>query len=447
MNARTKDLTTGSPTKLIVRFAIPLMIGNIFQQLYTVVDTAIVGKALGVDALAALGASDWLNWLMLGLNQGLAQGFAILMAQHFGAKRGEELRKTVGASAVLALISSVILLVLGQLLLTPVLGVLHTPDRVRSGAVLYLRIMFGGVPVVMAYNYFASVLRAMGDSKTPLSAMIVASITNIVLDLLFVLGFGWGIAGAAVATLIAQLISALYCFLQLRKMQQIQLSAGDFRVNRTHAWKLYKLGMPMAFQNLIIAVGGLIIQRVVNECGVTFIAGYTATNKLYGILEVAALSCGYAMVTYVGQNWGAGLLQRIRKGVRSAVLISLVTSALIGGAMILAGRWVLSAFISGTQDEYAATMEVAYSYLTMMSLFLPSLYILHVIRSSIQGAGNAILPMSSGIAEFVVRTAAVFFLPPLIGFEGIYYAEVFAWLGADMILIPGYFLVIRRIRS
>lgn len=447
MTARTKDLTTGSPTKLIVRFAIPLMVGNIFQQLYTVVDTAIVGKALGVDALAALGASDWLNWLMLGLNQGLAQGFAILMAQHFGAKRSDELRKTVGASAVLALASSLILLVLGQLLLSPVLGVLRTPDRIRSGAVLYLRIMFAGVPIVMAYNYFASVLRAMGDSKTPLSAMIVASITNIVLDLLFVLGFGWGIAGAAVATLIAQLTSALYCFLQLRKMQQIQLSAGDFRVNRAHALKLYKLGMPMAFQNLIIAVGGLIIQSVVNECGVTFIAGYTATNKLYGILEIAALSCGYAMVTYVGQNWGAGMLQRIRKGVRSAVIISLITSALIGSAMILAGRWVLSAFISGSPDEYAATMEVAYSYLTMMSLFLPSLYVLHVIRSSIQGAGNTMLPMASGIAEFVVRTAAVFLLPPLIGMQGIYYAEVFAWLGADLILIPGYFIVIRRIRS
>ena len=447
MTVRTKDMTTGNPAKLIISFTIPLMIGNIFQQLYTVVDTAIVGKALGVDALAALGAADWLNWLMLGLNQGLAQGFAILMAQQFGARRLTELRKTVGASALLAMLSSVFLLVAGQVFLVPVLNILRTPDRILDDTVLYLRIMFAGVPIVMAYNYLACVLRSMGDGRTPLAAMIVASMTNIVLDILFVLGFGWGIAGAAAATLVAQTVSALYCFRQLRKLQQIRLTASDFRLKRKTVWMLYKLGTPMAFQNLIIAVGGLIIQSVVNECGVTFIAGYTATNKLYGVLEVAALSCGYAMVTYVGQNMGAGKLQRIRKGVRSAILASLATSAVIAGVMILFGKWVLSAFISGSSEEFSATMHVAYSYLTLMSLFLPTLYVLHVFRSSIQGAGNTLLPMASGAAEFAVRTVAVFLLPGLIGLKGIYYAEVFAWVGADLILIPGYFFVIRRIRS
>lgn len=447
MSTRTKDMSTGSPTRLIVSFAIPLMIGNVFQQLYTVVDTAIVGKALGVDALAALGASDWLNWLMLGLNQGLAQGFAILMAQQFGAKRYDDLRKTVGSSAVLALISSLALLLLGQVFLGPILNVLRTPDRIIGGTVLYLRIMFSGVPVVMAYNYLSCVLRALGDGSTPLTAMIIASVTNVVLDLLFVLGFDWGIAGAAIATLIAQLISALHCYRQLRKLRDLQLSVKDLRPSRRLTWKLYKLGTPMAFQNLTIAVGGLIIQSVVNECGVTFIAGFTATNKLYGVLEIAALSFGYAMVTYVGQNLGAGKIRRIRSGVRSAVGISLITSLAIGGTMLLLGRWVLSAFISGTPEEYAATMDVAYEYLKLMSIFLPTLYILHIARSSIQGVGNTILPMASGIAEFVVRTVAVFTLPSLMGQQGIFYAEVFAWVGADLILIPGYFLVIRRIRA
>ena len=447
MRSHTRDMTAGSPARLIISFTIPLMIGNIFQQLYTVVDTAIVGKALGVDALAALGAADWLNWLMLGLNQGLAQGFAILMAQHFGAKRMAELRKTIGCSSLLALVSSVSLLILGQVLLQPILDILNTPSDIIGGTSLYLRIMFAGVPIVMAYNYLSCVLRALGDSRTPLLAMIVASATNVLLDLLFVLGFRWGIAGAAVATLIAQLLSALYCYMQLRKMQQFHFESADFRVSGSRTWTLFKLGMPMAFQNLTIAVGGLIIQSVVNDFGVTFIAGFTATNKLYGILEVAALSCGYAMVTYVGQNLGAGKIHRIRSGVRAANVMSLLTSLVIGGIMILLGKGILSAFISGTQEEYAATMDVAYAYLTTMSIFLPVLYVLHVVRSSIQGLGNTVLPMVSGIAEFVVRLIAAFTLPTLIGLQGIYYAEVLAWVGADLILIPGYFLAIRRNKS
>ena len=218
MAARIKNITDGKPASLILAFAMPLMVGNVFQQLYTVVDTMVVGKALGVTALAAIGAADWLNWLMLGIIQGITQGFGILMAQEFGAGRHEDLRKTIGCSLSLSLLSSVLLLGAGQLIVRPVLGLLQTPPEIIDNAILYLRIMYLGVPVVMAYNLFATVLRSLGDGKTPLHAMIVAAVVNIILDLFFVIVLGFGIAGAAVATLIAQLVSSLFCLYHIRKI-------------------------------------------------------------------------------------------------------------------------------------------------------------------------------------------------------------------------------------
>ena len=218
MASHVKNMTEGKPVPLIFSFAIPLMIGNVFQQLYTVVDTMVVGKALGVSALAALGAADWMNWMMLGIIQGFTQGFGILLAQEFGAKRYDNLRRSVGNSAVLSLLSAIVLLGIGQLLARPVLELLNTPARILPDALLYLRIMYLGIPVVMAYNLLASILRSLGDGQTPLHAMIVAAATNIFLDLLFVLVLGFGIAGAAIATLIAQLISSLFCLYHIRKI-------------------------------------------------------------------------------------------------------------------------------------------------------------------------------------------------------------------------------------
>ena len=249
MTPGTKDMTTGRPLSLLVRFALPLMVGNVFQQLYTVVDTMVVGKALGVGALAALGASDWLNWMMLGMIQGLTQGFAVLMAQAFGAKDRDGLRKTLGNSLVLCVISTGILLLLGQVFLQPVLRLMRTPDSVIGDSALYLRIMFGGIPIVMAYNFLACILRSVGDSKTPLYAMIVACGVNIGLDCLFVLLFGWGIPGAAAATLIAQVCSAGYCLLRLGRIDLIRFEKPHLRLNRQLTGKLLRLGISMAFQN------------------------------------------------------------------------------------------------------------------------------------------------------------------------------------------------------
>lgn len=445
MDNKIKDMTVGNPLSLIITFALPLMMGNVFQQLYTVVDTMVVGKALGVNALAALGATDWLYWMILGMIQGVSQGFGILMAREFGAKQFENLRRVVGSSVILAALSALLFLIAGQLAAEPVLILLNTPAEIMDWAVLYLRIMVAGIPIVMAYNLLASILRSLGDGQTPLNAMIVAALSNIALDLLFVLVFRWGIGGAAAATLIAQLISSIYCLLRIRKIDFLSLKKEHFALKPAMAGQLLSLGSPMAAQNAIIAVGGMIIQSVVNGYGVAFIGGFTASNKLYGILEIAATSYGYAMITYVGQNLGAGKIDRIRKGMRKAVVIAILTSLVIMTVMLVFGERIVGSFISGTPQEVIEATQVGYTYLAIMSLCLPVLYILHVTRSAIQGMGNTVLPMLSGVAEFIMRTGGVLILPAIIGENGIFIAEVMAWAGADMFLIPSYFLMIKRL--
>lgn len=447
MNTSVKDMTEGRPMGLILSFALPLMVGNVFQQLYTVVDTMVVGKGLGVDALAALGATDWLYWMWLGMIQGITQGFGILMAREFGAKHFEQLRKVVGCSAVLSAISALLLMGVGLGLAKPVLLLLQTPTKILPGSVLYLRILFCGLPVVMAYNLLACILRSLGDGKTPLNAMILAALVNIGLDLLFVLVFRWGIAGAAIATVIAQTVSGLFCLHRIRQIEFLKMAREDYILSAALGKQLIGLGSPMAMQNAIIAIGGMIIQSVVNGYGVAFIGGFTATNKLYGVLEIAATSYGYAMITYAGQNLGARKLQRIRKGMVCAVSVAVATSLLIGAVMLLFGRSIVGSFISGTPEEVFQATEVGFVYLCYMSVCLPVLYILHVTRSAVQGMGNTVLPMVSGIAEFIMRTGGVLLLPTLMGQQGVFLAEVLAWAGADVILIPSYFITLKKLEK
>lgn len=438
-------MTQGKPLPLIVSFSLPLMLGNIFQQMYTVVDTMVVGKGLGVQALAALGASDWLVWLMLGVIQGLTQGFGVRMAQEFGAGKMEELKNTIGCSVILTVVSAVVLTLGGQLAAEGVLRLLKTPDAIISDTLLYVRIIFLGTPVVLAYNLLSTILRSLGDGRSPLNAMVAASVTNIALDLLFVLVLHWGIAGAAAATLIAQALSGLYCLARIRGIEFLRMERSHFSPKGGRAFRLMKLGSPMAFQNAIIAIGGMIVTSVVNGFGVVFIGGFTASNKLYGILEVAATSYGYAMVTYTGQNLGAGKIDRIRQGMKAAAVLSLVTSVVITSVMLLFGKGILSLFLSGTPEETEAALEIAYQYLRIMSICLPLLYILHVVRSAIQGMGDTVKPMVSGISEFIMRTAGSLTLPGLLGGSGIFWAEVSAWLGADLILVPSYFITLKKL--
>ncbi len=447
MASNIKNMTEGRPGKLIFLFALPLMAGNVFQQLYTVVDTMVVGKFLGVQALAALGAAEWFNWMMLGTIQGFTQGFGIKMAQEFGANDLKRLRKTVGCSTILALISAILLVLIGQIIARPVLELLQTPDDIIGNTLLYIRIMFMGIPIVMTYNLLACILRSLGDGKTPLNAMIIASVLNITLDVLFVYSFQWGIAGAAFATLIAQAFSSVFCFWRIRRIEILRLEKSDWELNQTLSMRLLGLGAPMAFQNIIIAVGGMIVQAVVNGFGVIFIAGFTATNKLYGLLEIAATSYGYSVVTYVGQNLGAGKIDRIKSGTKASVILACLTSLVIAAAMIIFGKLILGCFISGTPEQVEEAMKVAYLYLFIMSAFLPILYILHVVRSSIQGMGNTFLPMISGVAEFIMRTGSAMALPVLVGENGIFFAEILAWFGADVVLVASYLAVVKRLEQ
>ena len=444
MSNRIKDMTLGKPLPLLITFALPLMVGNVFQQLYTVVDTMVVGKALGVDALAAMGATDWLYWMLLGMVQGAAQGFGILIAREFGAKQMEHLRQTIGNSLVLALICALVLMAIGQSIAGPVLHLLNTPPEILGHSLQYLRIMFMGIPVIMAYNLFASILRSLGDGRTPLNAMIVASILNVVLDLLFVLVFGWGIPGAAYASLIAQAVSSVFCLYKILRVDFVTIKKAHLRLQGDLPKRLFLLGMPMAAQNAIIAIGGMIIQSVVNGYGVAFIGGFTASNKLYGILEIAASSYGYAMTTYTGQNFGAGNLKRIREGMKWGMIVAIATSMVIAAVMILTGRQIIGAFLSGTPEEIVQATEVGYTYLFCMSASLPILYTLYISKSAIQGMGNTLLPMVSGIAEFFMRTGGVLILPGLMGENGIFIAEIMAWFGAVVILVPSYFATIRH---
>ncbi len=438
--------TEGSPWKLLLLFSLPLMAGNIFQQMYTVVDTAVVGKVLGVDALAALGAVDWLNWLTLGTIQGFTQGFSILLAQRFGAGDYGRLRQTMANAVLLSVLCAAVITTGSQALAEPVVVLLRTPEEIRPIAMAYLRLRFAGLPVVTAYNFAAAALRALGDGRTPLIAMAAASVTNIVLDFWFVLGFRWGVQGAAAATVLAQCLAAGCCIWRLCRIEALRLSRADWKPDGALCGRLMTLGLPMALQNTIIAVGGMIIQTIVNGFGVAFIAGYTATNKLYGVLEIAATSYGYAMTTYTGQNLGAGKLDRISRGMRSGLVIALATSAVIAAVMLAAGRWVLSCFIPEGTAESGKALETAFQYLRLMLLCLPALYILHVTRSCVQGMGNTLLPMVSGVSEFCMRTGGALLLPAVMGEAGVMWAEVLAWLGADLILAPSYFYVMNRTR-
>jgi len=441
--AKIKDMTQGRPAKLIFTFALPLMLGNIFQQMYTVVDTAIVGKFVGMEALAAIGAADWANWMVLGIVAGFAQGFCILISQRFGAGDPDGMRKAVAHTYTLGAVLGVILTIAGHLVVRPILDLLGTPQEIYAGAETYLRISYSGIMIIMAYNALSSVLRALGDSKSPLTAMIIAALTNIVLDLVFVNVFHWGIAGAAIATVMAQCISAIYCWLVIRRIEQLRLHKKDFAYDRYTAGKLLKLGAPMAFQNGIIAVGGFAVQYVLNGFGTIYIAGYTATNKLYGVLEMAAISYGYSMATYAGQNLGAGKLDRIKKGMRAAAWMALATSIVISMLMLVFGRSVLSIFVSG--DSAKQVLDVAYTYLSIMAYLLSILYFLHVYRSALQGMGDTVLPMISGFVELVMRVGTALTLSGLIREYALFFAEPAAWTGAAVLLIIGYYVRVHKL--
>ena len=446
-SAKTQDMTTGKIVPMLIAFAIPIMGGNLFQQLYTVVDTMIVGRFLGVSALAAVGAGGWMTWMLLGAIMGMSEGFANPVAQAFGAGDIERVRKTMGNSLVLSATIAIVLTVLGQIILVPMMKLLNIPDEIFDMALLYLRIYYLGAPIMMAYNFAACHLRALGNSKDPVVAVVIGAISNIILDIIFVGPMKMGIAGAVVATLLAQVFSAVYSYVCLFKIDFVRFSKEDFELQRAMCGRLLYMGIPMAFQNVVVSIGGIILQLVVNLYGIAFIAGWTATSRLYGLLEIAGISLAYALTTFVGQNRGAGKIDRAREGIRKAMILSLCTSVILGLIFITFGKYILTLFISGTPQEVEATMMVAYRYLTVMSTCLPLLYCLHVIKCALVGLGNSTFPMWSGVSELFMRAGSAFILPFLWGEMSLFFAEPLAWLGADVVMLIGYFSYMKKLTA
>lgn len=421
--------------KLLLLFAAPLIVANFGQQLYMIVDAIIVGRGVGVEALASVGATDWAYWLALWVVQALTQGFAIPISQYFGEGNHTRLRQTVAMSIKLCIFIGIFMTVLFLLIAQPLLHLLQTPDNIFSGALEYLLTMYGGILIVMAYNMSASILRALGDGKTPLIAITIAAVTNIALDLLFVLVFQWGILGAAVATVAAQLFAFLYCFRILKNLDLMKIQKEDWQFRKEIIAHQCSLGGPLALQHILIAVGGMILQSAINKHGFLFIAGFTATNKIYGLLESSAISLGYAVTTYMAQNYGAGLYSRIRKGLKTATLIAVTLSVLVSIVMIFVGKPILSLFIDSTSADASKTLEIAYHYLFVMSCLLLSLYLLYVFRNTLQGLGNAIAPLLSGIMEFFARVSVAYLFTHIWGDEWIFFAEPSAWIAAMIVLI------------
>lgn len=444
---KTKSMTEGNSLSLILKFALPLMAGNVFQELYTITDTVIVGQFLGVDALAAIGSGGWITWMLISVLCGITQGFSVLAAQCFGANDKEGIRKHMGNSILLSVIICAFIVIGGELILAPLLKLLNTPKEIYDDALLYLRLYYAGCPILMTYNYAAAHLRAFGNSSAPLRAMIIASVVNIALDILFVGPFGWGIAGAMIATLIAQMVAAVYSVYYLANINFIYFSKRELKLSPRLCSKQLYIAAPMAIQNIIICVGGIVVQFVVNGYGVSYIAGVTATNRLYSLIETASISYGHAMTTFMGQNLGAGEIKRIKKGILSGNFIGLVTSFIIMTAMFIFGDIILGMFVTGTTKEIADTMAVANRYLMIMCAFLPVLYVLNIVKASIVGLGNSIIPMISSVGELIFRIAASFTLPVYFGKMNLFYAEPLAWIGAVLVLIPGYFYCIGKLKT
>lgn len=443
--AKITDMTTGKPARLLVGFALPMLLGNLFQQLYSMVDTIVVGRGVGVQALASVGAAGWLDWLVLGMVIGLTQGFAILISQRFGAEDYEGLRKSVTMSMQLSAVTIVVFTVTALLIARPLLEFLNTPAQTIDGAHLYISIIYMGIPIVMTYNLLAAILRALGDSKMPLVAMVIASLINIGLDVLFVMGFGWGIAGAAIATVMAQCCSCVFCLFSVVRIPILRFQKEDWRFDGATCKELLRLGLPVTLQNAVICGGGLVVQYIVNGFGYIFVAGVTAANKLCGLMEQAGSSFAAAMGTFAGQNLGAKKYDRIREGIKKALLISIIIAFSIAAVVIAFGRYIVRFFISDEPEVVAQVVDAAYPYLVIMGLCLFVLYALFVYRTTLQGMGDTLIPMVSGIVELFMRIGMVLLLSAVAGKYGVYFAEVGAWVGAAILLMIAYYWRIGKI--
>lgn len=443
--SRTTDMTVGSPTKHLLKFAFPLIITNLGQQLYMIADAAIVGRGVGVKALAAVGATDWSYWLILWTLVTLTQGFSTFVSRYFGDKNYKAMNKAIAMSTLLCLIIGGFFTILGIIVSEPLLTLLKTPSDIIDGAKTYLITMIAGTLIVTAYNMAASILRAFGDGKSPLIAMIISALLNIGLDILFVFAFNLGIFGAALASVIAQFISFLYCLLKIKKIEFVKLDRESWKIDKEMIKDLLVFGMPLALEMIVIALGGIILQSSINAQGSIFIAGYTATNKVYGLLESSGISLGLACSTFLAQNYGAGNFERFKKGVKTAVLIVIAMALFVMTFVFLIREELLQLFLNINEEGGAEALEIAVHYITILLICLISLYLLHIFRNALQAMEVSVWSMISGFIECAARVVMSKIIINLIGNDALFISEPVAWIGALLSVMIPYFYYSKKL--
>ncbi len=437
----TKDMTVGNPVKLILSFSAPLLVGNLFQQLYSMVDAIIVGQFLGVDALAAVGTTGPLSFLVLGFVMGMTSGFSVVVAQRFGAGDYDDMRHAVAMSAVLCTALSVVVTLASVLACWPLLELMNTAENIIQQAYDYIVVIFAGTFANVLYNILSGVLRALGDSKTPLYFLIISSLLNVVLDLAFIINFHMGVAGAGYATVLSQLVSGLLCFVYMaKKFPILRFQRKDWKFQWATCRYLLKIGSPMAFQFSITAIGVITLQGAVNSFGSVTTAAFTAASKVETLTQQLMSTLATTTATFVGQNLGAGKMERIREGVRRCRQITDVSSLAMMVLVFFFWRFFISLFITGDQPQ---AYDDARTYLfTIMAFYIP-LGWLNIYRNALQGMGEAFVPLMGGVMELVMRVVVAAVAAPF-GFWAVCFASPMAWLGAD---IPLLFTYRRRIRA
>ena len=442
---RVQDMTTGDPKRLIFLFMLPVIGGNILQQLYTVVDAMIVGQGVGVEALAAVGSTDWVYWMFMWAAGGFGQGFSVIVATAFGEKDMPKLRRSVCLSIEMSIACGIGLAGLGLITAGPILRLLHTPENIYASARMYLSIMFIGVLVICIYNTFACILRALGDSRNPFLALIISTVINIGLDILFVLVWHWGVAGAAIASVIAQSMAGTWCFICYRRIRLLRAVREEWKPEKAMIRALWNKGFATAFQYSIIAIGGVVVQFGINSLGFVYVAGFTATNKVYGVLEATSLAMGNTMMVYTGQNYGARNKERIRRGTRISTLFGVIISVILGILMITFGKHILMLFIDSGSASAGEVLEVAYRYLFNMSLMLVVLYIINTYRYIVMGMNCMTMVVVSSTAEFLGRVVMTILTLTVIGAAGVYFIEITAWACSALTLFVAYFVIIHKL--
>lgn len=437
-----KDLTRGDPMKLILSFGIPVLLGYLFQQLYNVVDTAIVGKTLGGTALAAVGATGSVCFLVVGFCCGVCGGLAIPVAQQFGAGNERELRRYMTNGVWLCLIFGVLLTVSTVVLCRQILTLMHTPADIYERAWAYIVTIFAGLPAYFLYNFTAGILRSLGDSHTPVVWLIIASLVNVVLDIVFILTFHLDVFGAALATVLAQALAGVGCLVRmLRGYPVLKTERTDWAWDNRKIKNLCVMGLPMGLQYSITAIGSVMIQTAVNDLGTIYVTAVTAASKVTNFLCCPLDAMGATMATYGGQNVGAGKLKRLHQGLRSCVLLGLIYSVLALGATYLLADPLNMLFL----DEGSAyLLPLARQYLLISVLFFFPLALVNIVRFLIQGMGFPPLATLAGVFEMVAR-GGLSLLVPYFGFTAACFASPAAWILADLFLIPAYFYCYRSL--